>query len=338
MGSGEVHSLASRSRMSGGLVAALSCAAVVAVLAVRLAPRDGGAVLLPQPWQARYEEFHANDGSAEPVRYLQSIGNMAAKAGARQEWLEHSQHRSGALQRARRQRGVGKRGRVGELALPARRTTQLLDGTPLPPDSQGTELGGEGESGKLRKGFEDDDASLFGDASFSEAEAPTDCGHVLPPLSESTASGSAPQASDFLAGMVKAVSTEAMPPAASAVLQTSVANVHAAKAELQEAAKLRAAAAVDAQRAKGLASREAELEDYSRKKQAWAAQEKKIADRAEAEYVAEEQELRAMGGSSTPDRDSAGAGLELLRIVDKIRRHVAGAGKRRTQKRLATQR
>ena len=122
MASGEVRSLASRSRMSGGLVAALSCAAVVAVLAGRLAPRDGGAVLLPQPWQARY----------------------------------------GALQQARRQRGVGKRGRVGELALPARRTTQLLDGTPLPPDSQGTELGGEGESGKLRKGFEDDDASLFG--------------------------------------------------------------------------------------------------------------------------------------------------------------------------------
>lgn len=313
MASGEVRSLASRSRMSVGLVAALSCAAVVAVLAGRLAPRDGGAVLLPQPWQARYEEFHANDGS-------------------------HSQHRSGALQQARRQRGVGKRGRVGELALPARRTTQLLDGTPLPPDSQGAELGGEGESGKLRKGFEDDDASLFGDASFSEAEAPTDCGHVLPPLSESTASGSAPQASDFLAGMVKAVSTEAMPPAASAVLQTSVANVHAAKAELQEAAKLRAAAAVDAQRAKGLASREAELEDYSRKKQAWAAQEKVLADRAEAEYEAEEQELRAMGGSSTPDRDSAGAGLELLRIVDKIRRHVASAGKRRSQKRLATQR
>ena len=105
----------------------------------------------------------------------------------------------------------------------------------------------------------------------------------------------------------------------------------------EEAAKLRAAAAVDAQRAKGLASREAELEDYSRKKQAWAAQEKKIADRAEAEYEAEEQELRAMGGSSTPDRDSAGAGLELLRTFNKIRRHVAGAGKR-TQKRLATQR
>ena len=61
------------------------------------------------------------------------------------------------------------------------------------------------------------------------------------------------------------------------------------------------------------------------------AQQKALADRAEAEFEARtgaeghgrQQHLALCRPMA--DRDSASAGLELLRIVDKIRRHVDGA-------------
>jgi len=150
-----------------------------------------------------------------------------------------------------------------------------------------------------------------------------------------------PEPSDFLRSIVKALSTEVMPPEASRVLKKSTNSVKAAKQELKEAATLKADASADEKHAQALEPRVAELEKYEEEKQEFAASAEELARKAEEEYEAEARQVKSMDHeNSTPASDEweSGAGeymkgaggghaalrnrlqrhLPILRVVNKL--------------------
>jgi len=147
--------------------------------------------------------------------------------------------------------------------------------------------------------------------------------------------------SDFLQGIVKAVSAEEMPAKASRVLKKSVKSIMGAKLELKEAAKLKAGASIDEKRAKGLEDRVAELEEYQHEKQKFADAAEELAHKANDEYDAEEEQVKEMNeeedSEEKVERKQQGVGvksggealrhrlqqhLPLLRVVDKLAQRV----------------
>lgn len=150
-----------------------------------------------------------------------------------------------------------------------------------------------------------------------------------------------PEPSDFLRSIVKALSSEVMPPEASRVLKKSTNSVKAAKQELKEAATLKADASADEKHAQALEPRVAELEKYEEEKQEFAASAEELARKAEEEYEAEARQVKSMDDeNSTPASDEweSGAGeymkgaggghaalrhrlqrhLPILRVVNKL--------------------
>ena len=133
-----------------------------------------------------------------------------------------------------------------------------------------------------------------------------------------------------------------MPAEASAVLKKSVNSVNAAKQELKEAAKLKAEAAVDQRRAKGLEGRVVELEHYQNDKHKFAENAEELAHKADEEYAAEEKQVKEMdaeeGGGLDFTKGAEGDAalrhrlqrhLPLLRVVDKLAQRVVSQGRGR---------
>jgi hypothetical protein len=145
---------------------------------------------------------------------------------------------------------------------------------------------------------------------------------------------------------IRVHTAEAMPPDASLVLAKSNKGVRAAKEELRTAADLKAEAQVEDKRANGLAVREAQLEQYELAKQKVADAAKSIAERAKAEYKAEQDEVEHMQVATDASKAAAAAAtaaaatnggvkeaglrqrlhqhIPLLRVVDKLARRVDG--------------